>query len=241
MCTVTWLEEDCGYHLFCSRDEHRTRDPAHLPRVFERDGVHWIAPVDAEHGGSWISVNEFGIGLCLLNGGPGNGEVSRGEIVMDHAAYTDRLEIVERVGSADLRCYAPFSLTILEPGVPAILIEWDGRESALFGNANPFLPLASSSLDRMGARRERSGLFRKLRPACVADHLAFHASHLPEPGPYSPCMHRDDAHTVSFSHVEVAAGAVAMTYYPEPLCRNPQPFSLNIHAPHFDCAVHASQ
>lgn len=242
MCTVSWLEEDCGYHLFSSRDEQRTRGRAQPPRVFERNGVRWIAPVDADHGGSWVSVNEFGIGLCLLNGGAGNATMSRGQIVMSYAAYTDQLDIAKAVESEDLRRYAPFSLLILEPGIPAMLVEWDGHEVAVFPNADAYLPLASSSLDAMGARHERSRLFRKLRPSCVTDHFEFHASHLPEPGPHSPCMHRDDAATVSFSHIAVTSDAVEMTYYPEPLCNNSQPFSVNIHARHnLDCVIHAGQ
>lgn len=40
----------------------------------------------------------------------------------------------------------------------------------------------------------------------------FHASHDPNPSYLSVCMHRDDAHTVSFTHLEVSARQLNMTY-----------------------------
>lgn len=40
----------------------------------------------------------------------------------------------------------------------------------------------------------------------------FHASHDPNPSYLSVCMHRDDAHTVSFTHLEVSGRQLAMTY-----------------------------
>lgn len=72
MCTVTWLQHDHGYEVFCNRDELHTRKPALPPRLHERNGVCALAPVDAEAGGSWIGVNEFGVALCLVNHYPHN-------------------------------------------------------------------------------------------------------------------------------------------------------------------------
>src|SRR5687768_12141538 len=67
MCTVSWSHQDDGYHLLCNRDERHTRKPARPPRVHERSDVRFIAPIDGDHGGSWIGVNQFGLSLCLLN------------------------------------------------------------------------------------------------------------------------------------------------------------------------------
>src|SRR5262245_12838820 len=66
MCTVSWLHQRDGYILLCNRDERRTRKPASGPRI-AGGVVRYIAPVDGDHGGSWIGVNHLGLTLCLLN------------------------------------------------------------------------------------------------------------------------------------------------------------------------------
>ena len=61
MCTVSWLHEPGGYHLLCNRDEKRTRGAALGPRIQKSAGVRFVAPADADFGGTWIAVNEFGV------------------------------------------------------------------------------------------------------------------------------------------------------------------------------------
>jgi hypothetical protein len=46
----------------------------------------------------------------------------------------------------------------------------------------------------------------------------FHASHAPTPSAYSPCMHRDNALTVSCSKVTVADGLIEFVYFPLAPC-----------------------
>jgi hypothetical protein len=72
MCTVSWVHQPDGYHLLCNRDEKRTRGKALAPRVAERGGVRYIAPVDSDGDGTWLSANEFGLSVCLLTGGAGS-------------------------------------------------------------------------------------------------------------------------------------------------------------------------
>jgi len=50
--------------------------------------------------------------------------------------------------------------------------------------------------------------------------VAFHRCHDPERGPFSPCMHREDAHTVSFTWVRVDRTRVTMRYSPDSPCRS---------------------
>ena len=50
-------------------------------------------------------------------------------------------------------------------------------------------------------------------------HLDFHAGHHPERGPYSVCMHRPNAQTVSFSWIRVDRDGVRFRYTPDSLCR----------------------
>jgi hypothetical protein len=47
----------------------------------------------------------------------------------------------------------------------------------------------------------------------------FHASHATAPDAYSPCMHRSDAETVSFSRIQVTDSDIAFFYSPGPPCQ----------------------
>jgi hypothetical protein len=46
-----------------------------------------------------------------------------------------------------------------------------------------------------------------------------HRSHRPEIGPYSICMHRDDAATVSYTEIVVSRGISRMRYESGPTCK----------------------
>ena len=218
MCTVSWLFEDGDYHLFSSRDEKHTRAVALPPCVFERHGERWIAPTDPDQIGTWITVNDRGIALCLLNGEGRRGMVSRGRLVRELAPGSDP---IGRLRRAHLGLYAAFTLAVLDPAGARVLT-WDGTRLKELVEAAP--PLASSSLAMQAARDARSSLFHAMAPRSVGELMTFHASHAPDHGVLSPCMHRSDAATVSFTHIRVHARSASMTYYPGPLCRAPRAF-----------------
>lgn len=227
MCTVSWIHQDDAYHLLCNRDELHTRKPAHRPRVHERSGVRFIAPIDGDHGGSWIGVNEFGLSLCLLNRyqdgeqSATGSKKSRGLLLTALMTSPSRAEVHDSVLATDLSRFQPFTLIALEPQKKALVFHWTGgdRVSDLDGDAA--MPLTSSSYDPVGARESRQYCFERLTIASdkTADLLfRFHASHEPERGPYSTCMHRDDARTVSFSWIRVGAGKIEFCYHPVSPC-----------------------
>src|SRR5438128_10877535 len=121
MCTVSWLHRDDGYHLLCNRDEKRTRGLALAPAQQRIDGVEVLAPRDADAGGTWIAVNEFGIAVTLLNGANLSGEApdntpgsaksveSRGRLLLKLAAASSLREVCERVSRMPLDSYSPFT------------------------------------------------------------------------------------------------------------------------------------
>ena len=104
MCTASWLDRPEGFELFFNRDERRTRARSLPPRVVTApDGTRYLAPIDAESGGTWIAVNEHGLAVCLLNRYP---EVlapatprSRGHLVT-HLAGTGALAGATDLGAA---------------------------------------------------------------------------------------------------------------------------------------------
>lgn len=232
MCTVSWLHEAGGYHLLCNRDEKRTRRVAATPAVETAAGVRYLTPRDGEFGGSWISANECGFSVCLLNGtslgdpinGPHAGaKRSRGLLVRDLAPLRTVDEGFETLWSLDLIVYPPFTVLLLEPGVPAGVFEWNGGEKATLPSADALPPLVSSSFDPGQVRERRRREFERIVGGGAQTGsgalFAFHASHASCPGAYSPCMHRHDAETVSFSWIRVRPREIEFFYSPAAPCR----------------------
>lgn len=231
MCTVSWLFDDDGYELFCNRDETRQRSRAQPPRRSEQEGVAYLSPKDNDAGGTWIAVNELGLALCLLNRYPDPKSgifTSRGWLIRELAGARGidqvngrLLELEERKAQR----YRPFTLLALAPETPPLVAAWDGLQ-LMTSPGSVLPPLASSSYDPTGIGEIRRGLWEKAlgqeldgREPSSEDLLALHASHRPERGPLSPCMHRDDARTVSLTHVRVTRAAVEMAYADGPPCR----------------------
>ena len=227
MCTASWLIRPEGFELFFNRDESRRRAVARPPERLELEGVCVLAPVDADAGGTWIGVNEFGLALGLLNAPSERepdartapaGARSRGLLVRELLAARDARAALARLARATLAQYRGFTLALFEPGREPFVRAWDGRELAA---REARVPLSSSSLDRERAQAERDGtLTRLLGGRAPRRELLerFQASHEPERGPWSPCMHRADAATVSASQVRVDARAVALRQAPGPPC-----------------------
>jgi len=182
-----------------------------------------VAPIDGDFGGTWIAANEFGISLCLLNGAnvsqtqTGNGPYagSRGLLLLQLIDASSAAAAVARLSIADLSTFAPFTLALLERGRPAVLFEWNGIERLTVPCGDPYLPLTSSSFNADLAGKARHQEYLRLR----GSHVEFHKSHAGGPGPYSTCMHRPDAETVSFSWVIVGESDAHFFYSPDAPCK----------------------
>jgi hypothetical protein len=229
VCTLSWIHQEDGYLLLFNRDELRTRKPASAPRLDQRNGVSFIAPLDGNYGGSWIAVNQFGLTLCLLNrfdespGGIIRDYRSRGLLLHELIDCATLKMITERVDDASCSRFRPFTLVALVTGQPALVIEWTGSETIIKSHAENLMPITSSSLQAGNVVLERKGQFQEmvLGRGRVDDDLLFqfHRSHLPERGPASVCMHRPDARTVSLSTVTVTQKAIEFVYHPNSPCR----------------------
>ncbi|WP_321475748.1 NRDE family protein [uncultured Paludibaculum sp.] len=227
---MSWIHHDNGFHLLCNRDEKRTRKPALPPRLQCPRGVRFVAPVDGDFGGSWMSANEAGVALCLLNGAnlggcarhrSTTGTRSRGLLLLELADAPSTMGACERLARLDLDQWAPFTLAGLEPGLPACLVEWNGVDLVILPNGDPFMPLISSSFETEAVRQRRRAEFAHCtRQGLNAEALCgFHGSHGGEASAFSTCMHRPDAETVSFSWVQVDEHAVSFFYSPTAPCQ----------------------
>ncbi len=224
MCTVTWLRRNHNeYSVFFNRDEHRTRAPAHPPREQNRGGVRFVAPIDGDAGGTWLAANEHGLTLGLLNyyeaehSWRAQHPMSRGILLMSLIDETEIDEITRRLRDMRPESYHPFILVAFDARVTRAH-RWDGRHISIRDLAEDDLPLTTSSFDTDAVVARRSALFHRLRETkhgLSAQTLQdFHDSHDTHGAPYSVCMSREDAQTVSFSRVTVTPTQVEFFYQP---------------------------
>lgn len=226
MCTVSWLRHTDGFELFCNRDESRTRAAAKAPAIRELNGVRYAAPTDGEHGGSWVGANEFGLALCLLNryedgaGDDARDYTSRGWLLASMLDCSAPEQLGERLARAALSRFRPFTLLVLAPERTASLFHWTGDRLFAEADCEAAMPLTSSSYSTSSVVAVRKRLFRRLASkGLTSDALeTFHRSHEPFAGPYSVCMHRPEASTVSLTRVRVGAERVEFRYQPGPPC-----------------------
>ena len=228
MCTATWIISNNGYELFFNRDELKTRLTAVPPIMAVVNRIRYISPVDADAGGTWIAVNEFGFAACLLNYYRQNAggvdpiqPVSRGHIIYLALSSRTADQALERLGEEDLNRYRPFSLLLFTPGTWPMRLRWKGSGDPEIAET-PSMPQSSSSFQTESVVSARKQLQMQQYSASESSTLLrYHRSHEPEKGPFSVCMHREDAETQSFSHISVNPRRVGFSYTPGSPCKTP--------------------
>ena len=99
---------------------------------------------------------------------------------------------------------------------------WDVRELVRIQHDWSPMQWLSSGHDEPAAQQVRGGTFDSVRDEPDAGSVPWlrrlHGSHAPERGPFSTCMHRTDATTVSYTEIEVDDGSARMDHSTEALC-----------------------
>jgi len=234
MCTLTWRTEGTRYEVHFNRDERRTRPVARPPQLAMLRGMPYLAPVDPEGGGTWLAVNACGLTVALLNdyGSPRPARDpgafrSRGQLVLELVDCLDADELEQQLVSRDLTEFQPFSMYVFTPAADIRAFAWEGSalRRSIAGDGDR--PVSSSSRDQAGAATQRTRLFQRelARASCAGGDITsdlltrFHRSHEPVRGVHSPCMHREDAATVSYSRVAVGPRQVRFDYLAGTPCR----------------------
>ena len=220
MCSVSWLIDDSGYQIFFNRDEQKTRAQALPPSVQQMDGMNVLMPIDPVGQGSWISTNEVGVSLCLLNNyqatNPKGAVFSRGLLLKNLSKEKSIADVCTAFERLSLPQFAPFvllafDLSVSQKGGQVMSLTWDGVD---FTIEPAQLPLFSSGVDLERVTAYRKSAFETI----VGDQpnearlLAFHQHHHAEHSHMSVCMHRDDAETVSFTQIIVTPENQIMRY-----------------------------
>lgn len=216
---MTWFVSDEGYELFFNRDERVSRRRAELPSLHNSTDVHYLSPTDADAGGTWIAVNNYGVTVCLLNHyqfeqlEAYKKWISRGEMVREFATTINLAQAEQQFNLLDLDDYRAFRMFIIAQDGSNLLCVWDGHSARVENNVNT--PKSSSSVDAKNVKSLRKQLFTDMNlieSKNTQDYIRYHTSHMPSRSKESVCMHREDANTISLSHVCVSKDSVSFRY-----------------------------
>ena len=222
MCTLSFLPEKDGYVAAMNRDEQRSRAAALPPAIRSAGELLTLYPQESG-GGTWIGGNSHGNLLALLNWyskekkNLGEKSRSRGELIPALLLESDAESTKRALQQFDFKGIYPFRLFGVFPAERFIREWlWDAeRLTTKFHEWGRHHWFSSSWSDERaeaerGAACERTWREHLANPADWLREL--HASHIPEPGPYSICVHREDAATVSYSEVRCGRGELQMRY-----------------------------
>ena len=228
MCTISFIARQRGYLLAMNRDESLTRVAGLPPKIFSRDGRKTICPSEPG-GGTWIALNEAGVTFALINwysitARVKANPVSRGVVVNSVSAQVSPTSAAEILAGLPLKKINPFRLIGIFSATQEI-VEWRWDLKKLVRKKHPWQSQQwiSSGFDEPTAQRIRSETFRRAlqqKSVGTVDWLRrLHRSHTPAEGPFSTCMHRADAATVSCTEVVVSARATRMSYHAAAPCK----------------------
>jgi len=228
MCTVSFIPRSRGYALMMNRDEKRTRIAGLPPQLHKIDRRAVLYPSEPG-GGTWISLNDTGVTLVLINWYSVNqrvvaGVISRGQVVNSACAAGTKDQVDSVVAPLPLAKINPFRLIGIFLATSEVF-EWRWNLSKLEIHQHPWRPQQwiSSGFDEPKAQQIRSATFRRAQTQNSAGTLEWlrrlHRSHHPDCGAFSTCMHRADAATVSSTEIVVSSGRATMRHHPGPPCQ----------------------
>jgi hypothetical protein len=222
MCTLTFIPAIDGYLAGMNRDELLTRPTALPPQINSQSGMEHVCPHEPS-GGTWIACNSLGNLLALLNWNEidvaslGEKRRTRGLVIPDLILEENSVSTGSGLDRLSLEGIFPFRL------IAAFLKErkliewrWDGRSIQRLESAWVRKHWFSSSLSDGSAAEQRGQVCEAASLDPAVDSTSWlrklHRSHEPNAGPYSVCVHRHDARTVSYTEVDCCPPHISMSY-----------------------------
>ncbi|MBH0013382.1 NRDE family protein [Pseudoalteromonas sp. SWYJ118] len=207
MCTLSYFLTDDGYELFFNRDEQKTREMAIAPSKHTDNAIY---PIDPQGGGTWLGVSHWGQTLALLNDYQSAFDItavkhSRG-LLIPHL-LSNNTPALSQLKNMDLSGYAPFKLCIFPDKLSLnnghiAFVRWDTKKLI---DCQVESLATSSGVELETVTQKRKQQFKQfidLRYPASEQFLAFHYSKADQ-GQYAVNMQREDAMTVSISHIKV--------------------------------------
>jgi hypothetical protein len=228
MCTVTFIARQRGYCLGMNRDEKLTRPAALPPKKTKVNGCVVVGPSEPG-GGTWISLNDSGACFALINwysiaARVNQNAITRGEVVNSVSTAISPDFADASLGELSLKRINPFRLIGVFPATGE-LVEWRWDLKRLVRKSHRWKTQQwiSSGFDEPKAQRVRGRTFQQALYQASAGRLDWlrrlHGSHSPRTGPFSTCMHRADAATVSYTEITVSPRDAVMHYYAGSPCQ----------------------
>ncbi len=229
MCTVTFIARQRGYRLGMNRDEKQTRPDGVPPKRMHVSDRIMLSPSEPG-GGTWIALNNQGATHALINWYSirlevGGNAVSRGEVVKAVSVAGLPEFANTMLAGLSLNRINPFRLIGVYP-MTGEIVEWRWNLKKLERKNLPWKTQQwiSSGFAERTAQRLRGETFQKAQRQRSAGDLDWlrrlHRSHSPQTGPFSTCMHRVGASTVSYTEVTVSPSRAKMVYHAGPPCKN---------------------
>lgn len=229
MCTVTLVARQRGYCLGMNRDEKLARPAGLPPETKKLNGSAVLCPSERS-GGTWIAVNDQGVSHALINwyaitarveGNP----LSRGKVVNCVSTAAAPEVAAAALALLPLNRINPFRLIGIYPATrQAVEWRWNLKKLVRRNHRWKTQQWISSGFDEPMAQRVRSRVFRQAQRQSSAGSLDWlrrlHRSHSPQAGPFSTCMHRSDAATVSHTEIAVSSRAAEMLHRPGSPCQS---------------------
>jgi hypothetical protein len=228
MCTVTFIARQRGYCLGMNRDEKLTR-PAGLPPEKRNVNGRAVLSPSEPGGGTWIAVNDNGTTFALINwyaivARVGGKAISRGGVVNSVSAESSPDSAEAMLAGLPLNRINSFRLIGVFP-VTREIVEWrwDLEKLKRENHGWETRQWISSGFDEATANTMRGKTFQHAQRQHSAGTLNWlrrlHRSHSPLAGPFSTCMHRADAATVSYTEVNVSSQRAEMRHHAGSPCR----------------------
>ena len=221
MCTVTFIPGRGGYILGMNRDEKRSRAKGLPPRERRIRGQRVVHPSEPG-GGTWIGLNDSGVTLALINWYSVSRRVtgkalSRGDIIPAISTAESPGLVDVALSSLPIRHTNPFRLIGIFP-TSRTIVEWRWDLTKLERQEHRWQnqQWISSGFNEPIAQTIRSCTFERFQAQASSGTARWlkrlHSSHSPESGPFSTCMHRNDAATVSFTQIFVSPGKAMLQH-----------------------------
>jgi Transport and Golgi organisation 2 len=223
MCTLTLVTGNDTYVMAMNRDEKIARGAGLPLEIHEFDGTRAVYPSDGDDG-SWIATNEYGITLALLNWndiaphGPAAKKRSRGRVIPALTDSRSLSDLHEVFGVSNFRGMMPFRLVGVFPAEQEIWEwRWNSAQLDFHVHAWESRHWFSSSLSDEQAESLRGATCRSARHESDVSSVRWlrrlQASHAGGPGPFSLCVHREDAKTLSYTEVMLSFESVRMGHF----------------------------
>jgi hypothetical protein len=175
-------------------------------------------------------MNDSGASLALINWYSVAQRVkmnalSRGGVIPSVSTATAADDVGAGLNDLLLDRINPFRLVAVFPSSQEI-VEWRWDLKQLVHRHHPWRmhQWVSSGFDEPRAQAVRGKTFEQAQSQKSAGSLVWlrrlHRSHSPQTGPFSTCMHREEAVTVSYAEVCVVRNRARMEYVPGAPCNN---------------------